>query len=87
MYNTVMSGGFLRENAQSETFLPFFVSTLESDLDVIEKDYPERDKIFFFRKKKSANDVNEEFTKELHSYARILYCIYSIISSLSIGMI
>ena len=64
MYIKVMSGGFLRENTQPGTFLPFFVSTLESDLDVIEKDYPERDKIFFFRKKKSANDVNEEFTKE-----------------------
>ena len=45
------------------TLLPFFVSSLESDLYVIEKDYPERGNISL-EKKKSANDVNEKSTKE-----------------------
>ena len=44
LYIRVMSGGFERANTQSETFLPFFVSSLESDLYVIEKDYPQRGK-------------------------------------------
>ena len=58
-----MSGGFERANTQSETFLPFFVSSLESDLYVIEKDYPQRGK-YFSRKKNLANDVNGKSTEE-----------------------
>ena len=50
--------------SKSETLLPFFVSSLESDLYVIEKDYPERGKYFSLERKKSANDVNEKSTKE-----------------------
>ena len=44
MFIKVMSGGFERAETQPETFPPFFVSSLESDLYVIEKDYPERGK-------------------------------------------
>ena len=58
-----MSGGFLLRLGQRLYYHSLFQG-LESDLYVIEKDYPERGKYFSLERKKSANDVNEKSTKE-----------------------